>query len=72
MEHFAAMTQIKSVNYNITTGDCWYVDSTNPEGEFTWSSKTICYTDDIYSAAPAKKTIKNVPINMYKVRVLHW
>lgn len=72
LEHFAAMTQIKSVNYNITTGDCWYVDSTNPEGEFTWSSKTICYTDDIYSAAPAKKTIKNVPINMYKVRVLHW
>lgn len=72
LEHFAAMTQIKSVNYNITTGDCWYVDSTNPEGDFTWSSKTVCYTDDIYTAAPAKKTIKNVPINMYKVRVLHW
>lgn len=72
LEHFAAMTGIKSVNYNITTGDCWYVDSTQPEGEFTWSSKTIRYTDDIYSAQPAKKTIPNVPINMYKVRVLHW
>jgi hypothetical protein len=48
------------------------VDATNPEGEFDWSSKTIHYTDDVQSTAPDKKTIKNVPINMYKVRVLHW
>ena len=63
---------LKAVNYNITTGECWYVDATEPEGEFDWSSKTIHYTDDIQSNAPDKKTIKNVPINMYKVRVLHW
>jgi hypothetical protein len=63
---------LKAVNYNITTGECWYVDATEPEGEFDWSSKTIHYTDDIQSDAPDKKTIKNVPINMYKARVLHW
>ena len=72
LPRFMNSNALKSVNYNITTGECWYVDATNPEGEFTWSSKTIHYTDDVQSTAPDKKTIKNVPINMYKVRVLHW
>ena len=72
LPRFMNSKSLKSVNYNITTGECWYVDATNPEGEFDWSSKTIHYTDDVQSTAPDKKTIKNVPINMYKVRVLHW
>lgn len=72
LPRFMNSKALKSVNYNITTGECWYVDATNPEGEFDWSSKTIHYTDDVQSTAPDKKTIKNVPINMYKVRVLHW
>jgi hypothetical protein len=72
LPRFMNSTSLKSVNYNITTGECWYVDATNPEGEFAWSSKTIHYTDDIQSTSPDKKTITNVPINMYKARVLNW
>ena len=69
---FNSSHSIKSVNYNSTTGECWYVDATTPEGEFTWSSKTIHYTEDINSSSPDKMTITNVPINMYKARVLYW
>lgn len=72
LPRFMNSKSLKSVNYNITTGECWYVDATNPEGEFDWSSKTIHYTDDIQSTSPDKKTITNVPINMYKTRVLNW
>lgn len=72
LARFNTSTSLKAVNYNSTTGECWYVDSTTPEGDFTWSSKTIHYTDDVQSAAPDKKTIVNVPINMYKCRVLQW
>jgi hypothetical protein len=72
LPRFMNSHSLKAVNYNITTGECWYVDATNPEGEFTWSSKTIHYTDDIQSTSPDKKTISNVPINMYKVRVFNW
>jgi hypothetical protein len=69
---FQSSNGIKAVNYNSETGDCWYVDATKPEGDFAWSSKTIHYTDDVNSSSPDLKTITNVPINMYKVRVLNW
>ena len=69
---FDASTQLKAVNYNIATGESWYVDATEPEGDFTWSSKTIHYTDNLQSTEPDKMTIRNVPFNMYKVRVMHW
>ena len=72
LARFNSSHSIKSVNYNSTTGECWYVDATNPEGEFTWSSKTIHYTDNVQSAADDKMTITNIPINMYKCRVLYW
>jgi hypothetical protein len=72
LARFNSSHSIKSVNYNSTTGECWYVDATNPEGEFTWSSKTIHYTDNVQSAADDKMTITNVPFNMYKARVLYW
>jgi hypothetical protein len=72
LPRFMGSNALKSVNYNITTGGCWYVDATNPEGEFTWSSKTIHYTEDINSTSPDKMTITNVPFNMYKARVLYW
>lgn len=72
LARFNASTQLKAVNYNSTTGECWYVDATNPEGEFTWSSKTVHYTDNVQSSDPDKLTIVNVPLNMYKARVLHW
>lgn len=72
LPRFMESKALKSVNYNITTGGCWYVDATNPEGEFTWSSKTIHYTEDINSTSPDKMTITNVPFNMYKARVLYW
>lgn len=72
LARFNSSHSIKSVNYNSTTGECWYVDATKPEGEFTWSSKTIHYTEDINSSSPDKMTITNVPFNMYKARVLYW
>lgn len=72
LPRFMNSTQLKSVNYNVTTGECWYVDATEPEGDFTWSSKTIHYTDNVQSTDADLKTIKNVPINMYKCRVLYW
>lgn len=72
LARFNSSHSIKSVNYNSTTGECWYVDATTPEGEFTWSSKTIHYTEDINSSSPDKMTITNVPFNMYKARVLYW
>ena len=72
LARFSNCRGMKCINYNSTTGECWYVDATNPEGDFTWSSKTIHYTDDVQSTAPDKKTIYNVPINMYKARVLYW
>ena len=72
LPRFMNSTSLKSVNYNITTDGCWYVDATNPEGDFTWSSKTIHYTEDINSTSPDKMTIVNVPFNMYKARVLYW
>lgn len=71
LSHFNGSTSLKAVNYNGDTGECWYVDSTNPEGNFTWSSQTIRYTDNV-NGNGTYRTIKVPNLNMYKVRVFHW
>ncbi len=71
LSHFNGSTALKAVNYNGDTGECWYVDSTNPEGNFTWSSQTIRYTDNV-NGNGTYKTIKVPNLNMYKVRVFNW
>ncbi|MBO5472126.1 MAG: hypothetical protein J5976_06785 [Bacteroidales bacterium] len=68
---FNGSTALKAVNYNGDTGECWYVDSTNPEGNFSWSSQTIRYTDNV-NGNGTYKTIKVPNLNMYKVRVFNW
>lgn len=68
---FNGSTALKAVNYNGDTGECWYVDSTNPEGNFSWSSQTIRYTDNV-NGNGNYRTIKVPNLNMYKVRVFHW
>lgn len=72
LNRFNSSTALKSVNYNETTGECWYVDATRPEGDFSWSSKTIHYTDNVQSSKADKLTISDIPINMYKCRVFNW
>lgn len=71
MTHFTHSTSLKSVNYNDQTNEIWYTDATNPEGDHTWSTKTIRYT--IGKDTPAtSREIKVPDINMYKVRVKNW
>ncbi len=71
MTHFSASTALKSVNYNIGTGECWYTDSTKPEGSQTWSTQTIRYVTDVNGTTTAR-TIKVPDLDMYKVRVVKW
>ncbi len=69
--HFHNRHSLKSVNYNNETGEIWYTDATEPEGEFAWSSQTIRYVTS-GSATSVTRTIKVPDLNMYKVRVLNW
>lgn len=61
---FTALTSLKSVNYNITTGQTWYtVADTGVSG--AW------WTYHIFSMNPARQI--NVPgVNVYKCRVMNW
>lgn len=71
LSHFHNRHSLKSVNYNNETGEIWYTDATEPEGEFAWSSQTIRYVTDGKATSVTRK-IKVPDVNMYKVRVLNW
>ncbi|MCM1451310.1 MAG: DUF6528 family protein [Clostridium sp.] len=71
MTLFSGSTALKSMNYNAETGECWYTDSTVPEGTQTWSTQTIHYTKNVFDG-PDDMTFKVPDIDVYKVRVLNW
>ena len=71
MSLFRNSTQLKSVNYNPETGECWYTDSTTPEGTQTWSTQTLHYTTNV-NGLTDDMTIKVPDLDVYKVRVLNW
>lgn len=71
LDLFNGAKSLKSVNYNKSTGECWYTDSTEPEGDFDWSTQTIQYSPNATGSGAGKK-IKIDGLNLYKVRVLNW
>ncbi len=71
MPHFAASTQLKSVNYNPLTSELWYTDATVPEGTQSWSTHTLRYATDPAATSMAG-TIRITDMDVYKVRVLNW
>lgn len=74
LPHFSESIGIKSVNYNHTTGDCWYTDATDPNNTagYDWATKNIFYTSNIAYTTIEKKITVPEGYNMYKVRVMNW
>ena len=73
--HFNSVAGMKSINYNKITGEAYYTYgwTDHSEGDYTWSTHTIRYTDAVQTGGGKdKKTITVDDINMYKVRVLVW
>ena len=74
--HFATYGGVKSVNYNSSTGEAYYTYAWDghSEGDYTWSSHKVRYTDDVFAndGGADKAVIEVDDINMYKVRVLNW
>ena len=69
---FDKSTGLKSVNYNRSRNEVWYTDSTVPEGDYSWSTHTIRYSDDPYGTLTPTFTFRIPGVNLYKVRVLDW
>lgn len=72
LPHFNQSTSMKSINYNIETGECWYTDATNSGRDLTWSSNDMRYTDDVTTTGFKKNIMVGGTFNMYKVRVYKW
>lgn len=70
--HFASYAKIKSLNYNVATGQCWYTcaDNRTPEPDKDTSTRQLCYTDNVNSTEIKKMII--IPQDAYKVRVINW
>ena len=69
---FNASTALKSVNFNGSTGECWFTDPTNIEiPELTWASHTIRYTSNMLETYETSN-FKIEDLNIYKVRVFNW
>ena len=70
--HFSQYSQIKSLNYNASTGECWYTcaDRRNPVPDKESSTRQICYTANIGNESVNK--IIETPQDIYKVRVINW
>ena len=71
LTQFNGRTAIKSVNYNIETNEAWYTDSTEPEGDYNWSTQTVHHTSDPMGTTD-DYTFRTRNYNLYKVRVLYW
>lgn len=73
LNRFSDSTSIKSLNYNAENGECWFTDSTDPEGDYSWSTQTCRHTSDVQSSSDSDDfTFATPDINLYKVRVLNW
>lgn len=69
---FNSSTALKSVNYNVETGECWFTDPTEVEvPDLKWASHTIRYTNDVQNAYQTR-SFKVDDLNVYKVRVFNW
>lgn len=69
---FNASTSLKSVNFNISSGECWFTDPTNVEiPELTWASHTIRYTSNMLETYETSN-FKIDDLNIYKVRIFNW
>lgn len=64
-------TALKSVNYNSQTKELWYTDATTPEGGETWSTQTICYSNNP-AGTGATHSFKVPDLAVYKCRVKNW
>ncbi len=71
LKRFNGRTALKSVNYNVVTNEAWYTDSTEPEGDYGWSTQTARHTPDAMGATD-DYTFRTNNYNLYKVRVLYW
>lgn len=83
---FKGRKGLKSLNYNPANGEMWYTDSTEPEGDYTWSTQTVRHVNNPLSATGAgldvptarsaaasdPLTFKVPDMNLYKVRVVRW
>ena len=69
---FNASTALKSVNFNVSTGECWFTDPTQIEvPDLTWASHTIRYTSNMLETYETSN-FKIEDLNIYKVRVFNW
>lgn len=71
LTQFNGRTGLKSLNYNPANGEMWYTDSTDPEGDYSWSTQTVHHTLDPMGSAD-HCTFKTPDVNLYKVRVISW
>ena len=75
---YSGVAGFKSVNYNAASGELYYTYAWEnySEGNYTWSSHWIRYTDNLKNtfspSIPAQGIIRVEDINMYKVRVFNW
>lgn len=71
---FSKSTAIKSVNYNPTSGECWFTDATDPDNQaaYDWSSKSVLFTSDVAGQSIDRRIAVPDGFNMYKVRVMNW
>ena len=74
LSHFNGSTALKSVNYNIHGGNCWYTDATDPEHQvdYDWATDTIFHTSDVTGNSVDRTIAVPEGFHMYKVRVMNW
>lgn len=74
LPHFSGSTALKSVNYNMASGDCWYTDATDPENQvdYDWATGAIFHTSNVAGSEVDRKIAVPEGFNMYKVRVKSW
>ena len=74
IEHFnpSALFSVKSINCNMTTGECFYTFAAEGtfEGGYYWSSHKLRYTSDLKGNEESHILVDD--IDMYKVRVFNW
>lgn len=78
--HFSGFVGMKSINCNPDSGEVYYTFGAEglSEGNYTWSSHWVRYSDNYMAAAPGAQSlaidglIRVEDINMYKVRVFSW
>lgn len=68
---FDRSTALKSVTYSKELNRVWYTDATVPEGDYSWSTHTVRFSDNPSGSADTF-TFSVPDLNLYKVRVVSW